>query len=99
MPARREADHADAMRIKAPLVRLAADEADRPLSILERTKRRLALHVTGTARTAVLENDSRHTQRVQPVRDFLPFDIPAEVVVSATGTDQHGRSRVFVVGW
>src|SRR5581483_1506087 len=52
MAARREADHADALGIDAPLLGLAAHQADGALRVLERTPGRLALWLVGAARRA-----------------------------------------------
>src|SRR5262249_39738247 len=46
---RREADHADSFRVDAPLLRLAADQADGALGVLEWAPGRLSLGLVGAA--------------------------------------------------
>ena len=62
MGARREADHADPLRIDAPLCRLAAHQADCPLGVLERARRRQRHDLPRTAGDAVLEQDTGHAE-------------------------------------
>ena len=97
MAARREADHADALRIDAPLLGLAAHQADGPLGILERASGRLAFGLVGAARHPVLEDDAGHALRIQPGRDLLAFQFPVEVPVAAAGTDQDRGPGVLVL--
>src|SRR5207237_5823901 len=88
MTACREADHADALWINAPLLGFTAYQTDGSLSILERAPGRLALGIIGAARHAVLEDDPGHALRIEPGCDLLAFQLPEEVPVAAPGTDQ-----------
>src|SRR5437660_825299 len=97
MTTRGEADHADLLRVGAPLLRLAPHQADSSLSVLERTGGRHSLDVARPARTAILEDDASDADRVEPGGDFFALDVPAQVVIAAAGTDQHRRSGVFVL--
>src|SRR5262249_41905035 len=94
--ARREAHHADLLRIDAPVPGLAAHQADGALRVLDRAQRRLALDVARPPRAAVPEGDGGDAERVQPGGYFLAFHVPAQVVVAAAGADQHGDARVLL---
>jgi hypothetical protein len=47
----------------------------------------------------LLEDDAGHADRVQPERDFLAFQLPAEVPVAAARTNQHRGSCALVPTW
>src|SRR5262249_4271653 len=98
MASRRKADDADAPGIDAPLLGLAAHQADRALRVLEWTPGRvLTCDVIGTAWHPVLEQNPGHADRVEPGGDFLALKLPPEVVVAASWANQHRRPRVLVL--
>src|ERR1051325_6940468 len=88
MAAGRKADHADLLWIDAPFASFASYKADGALGVEQRTQRRLTFYISRPARTAVFQNDSGEPRVVQPRSDFLPFDIPTEVVIAAAGADE-----------
>ena len=53
------------------------------------------LDVARPPRTAVLEDDAGHAQRVEPRRHFFSFELPVEIPVAASRADHHRRSRVL----
>src|ERR1051325_11253354 len=95
MAAGREAHHADALGMEAPFASLAPYQADGPLGILERAPGRFPFRLIRAARHPIFENDASHTNRVQPGRDFLAFQLPVEIPVAAAGTNEHRRPRVL----
>src|SRR5262249_16838013 len=92
-----EADDADALGVDAPLLGLAADQADGPLGVLQRPAGRLAPGVVGAARHAVFQDDAGDAERVQPGGDLLALELPEQVPVAATGADEDGRADVPVL--
>src|SRR5207249_9492173 len=95
----READHSNPPRVDSPFQGPAADEADGPLGVEQRAQGRLAEGLSGTPRHTVLENYAGHAHRIQPGCHFRSFELPVKIPVAASRTDQHRRSRVFVLGW
>src|SRR5262245_31117946 len=96
MPSRRKADDADALGIDAPLLGLAAHQADGALRILEWAPGRVfTWGVIGAAWHPVLEQNAGYADRVEPGGNFLPLKLPPEVVVTASRANQHRRPRVF----
>src|SRR5262249_47188219 len=93
----REANHADLLRVDPQFLSPAPHQAHRTLRVLERPQRRHALDVAGPAWAAVLEDDPGDPDRVQPGRDLFALNVPAEIVVTAAGTDQHGDAGVLVL--
>jgi hypothetical protein len=73
MPARRKSNDADARRIDMPLRRMLAREAHRLLRIL---KVRAVLRIMAHLRHAILHQQARHINRVQPVADIQPLFLP-----------------------
>src|SRR6266568_1437033 len=98
MPTGGEADYANALRVKAPLASLAAHQADCPLGILEWPPCRLPLHVIGSPRHPVLQDDAGDAARVQPGSDLLAFQLPVQIPVAGSGADQDRRADVLVLG-
>src|SRR5256885_11110087 len=95
LTARRETHDTDSLRMDAPFSGSAPHQADRPLGVLQRASSGFALGLIGAARHAVLEDDAGRANRVQPVRDFLAFELPVEFPIAASWTDQHGGSRIL----
>src|SRR5437868_7738941 len=89
MTACRKAHHADPLRVDAPLPGFAADQTHGALRILKRATGGLALGLVRAARHAVLQDDTRHAERIDPGSHFLAFELPVKVPVAAARTDQH----------
>ena len=93
MTARRKTDDADSA--DAPFPGFAPHQTDGPLGVLEGATSGFTLGLIGTSRHPVLEDDPGHTKRVQPFSDFLAFELPVEIPIAATGTNQHGCPAVL----
>src|SRR5262245_38159176 len=98
MPARREADHAQAPGIDAPLVGFTADQSEGALGILEGTSSRLPLNIIGAARYAVLEEDAGDAEGIEPFGHLFAFQLPEQVPVTSARTDQHRSAGVLLLG-
>src|SRR5262245_28671430 len=99
MAARRETHRPDALWIDAPLFGFAPHQTDCPLGVLKWASSRLTFGFIGAARHAVFEDDAGYANRVQPGRDFLAFQLPVEVPVAASGTDQDRGPGVLIFQW
>src|SRR5262245_47600038 len=98
MPSRRKADDADALGIDAPLLGLAAHQADGALRILEWAPSRVfTWDVVGAAWHPVLEQDAGYADRIEPSGNFLTLKLPPEVVVAASRANQHRRPCALVL--
>src|SRR2546425_13193222 len=95
MPARRETHDADSFWFDAPFPCSAPDQTDGPLRVRKRASSGFALGLIGAARHTILEDDAGHANRVQPGRDFLAFQFPVEIPVTASGTNQHGGPGIL----
>ncbi len=84
MPARREADDADAMGVEVPLPGIGTGHADGPLRIEQR-------HEGPSAREPVLQHDARDAMLVEPLGDAVPLRAGHQAAVSAARADHHGR--------
>src|SRR5262249_19791591 len=82
MASRRKADDADALRVDAPFLGLAAHEAHGALRVLEWTPGRVfTWGIIGTSWHAVLQQNAGYADRVEPGGDFLALKLPPEVMV------------------
>src|SRR3954469_20623964 len=93
MAAGRKTGHADAFN--SPLLPFAADDPERALRILQWPARRFFLRFTCSPRNAVLEDNARDADRVQPRRDLFSFEFPIKIPISSTRTNEHRRPARF----
>ena len=89
-----EPDHADALRINVPFLRVGADKAERPLQILDgkAVSRRLV-----SGRHTVADEDARHADAIKPFADALAFIRGRKEPIAATGADDN-RGAVGIGG-
>src|SRR2546430_12401925 len=93
MAAGGKTEHADALRVNAPLLCVAAHKAERTLRVWQR--RRVFLQ-TLPLRHAILQEDAGDADRIEPLAHLRPFQVQREDVVAAARTNNHGRARVPV---
>ncbi len=82
-----EAEDADVLRIDAPLGRFRSDETHGALRVVHR--RRVAVAV---AAVAISQNETRHAERIEPLRDLMTLVIHGQPAVTAAGADHDARA-------
>src|SRR5439155_14824291 len=97
MAARRETANTNALWIDAPIVGFAPDQTDSALSVLQGSLGWLALGLPGAARHSIFENDAGHAQGIHPGRNFFTLQLPVEIPITASGTDQHRGAAVLIL--
>ena len=83
VPAGREADDADFLRVNLPMFRICAHGADCLLSIEQR-------YVGPPGRKAVFKDDASDAVGIQPRRDAVAFAFGHQAAVAASGADDDG---------
>ena len=95
VPARREAQDADAVDGNLPLSSVRPYKADRSLGIHEGLHRWLVLGCPFPAWNTVLQHRGRYPDGIEPAGHLFPFVIPGEVCVAAAREYQDRHARVL----
>ena len=96
MTARGEAKDADAMRINFPFGGVKSGQAKSALGVLERGDIKFLIWAGGG--NAVFEQHAGHADGIQPIANFRAFEVPGQNGITASGTNDDGRSGVFIRG-
>ena len=80
MSSRREPHHADAHRIDVPLLGVRARHAHRLLRVLQV---RAILRIVSLLGHAILHQQARHVDRIQPAADVQPLFIPRQPLIAS----------------
>src|SRR5687768_9049875 len=96
MSTRRKARDANSRWIDAPFGGAAAHQAHGALRVQQWTGSGKAFGLSSAARHAILQYESINARFVQPGRNFLAFEVPREIPVTAARANDNCSAGIFL---